>query len=75
MAPQLHPPIDVLYRLPKVIATTGLPRSTIYLLIQRGDFPAPVRIGVRAVAWPASAVHGWVAKKIQASQNPGGCQA
>ena len=36
-------------RLPTVKARTGLSRSTIYLRISRGTFPAPVSLGGRAV--------------------------
>ena len=38
-------------RLPTVKARTGLSRSTIYLRISRGTFPAPVSLGGRAVGW------------------------
>jgi prophage regulatory protein len=38
-------------RLPTVLAATGLGRSTVYRLIAAGAFPAPVRLGPRAVGW------------------------
>ena len=38
-------------RLPTVKARTGLSRSTIYLRVSRGAFPAPVSLGGRAVGW------------------------
>jgi prophage regulatory protein len=41
----------VLARLPVVLRVTGLGRSTIYRWIAAGSFPAPVRLGTRAVAW------------------------
>jgi len=41
-------PSDTL-RLPKVRQRTGLGRSTIYHLVARGLFPAPVRLTLRAV--------------------------
>jgi prophage regulatory protein len=41
----------VLARLPVVFKITGLGRSTIYRWIAEGSFPAPVRLGRRAVAW------------------------
>ena len=43
-------------RRPAVENRTGLARSTIYLLMQNGQFPKPVRIGGRAVAWPEAEV-------------------
>ena len=43
--------IERLMRLREVLNHTGLGRSTIYAMIARGDFPAPVKIGIQAVAW------------------------
>ena len=53
-------------RFPAVLAKTGLSRSTIYLKISRGEFPAPVKLGVRAVGWPETAVARWIAARIDA---------
>ena len=47
-------------RRPAVENRTGLARSTIYLLMQNGQFPKPVRIGGRAVAWPEAEVEAWL---------------
>ena len=49
-----------LYRRPTVEAVTGLTRSTIYALMTRGEFPRPVCIGARAVAWCSSEVQEWI---------------
>ena len=49
-------------RRPAVEAATGLSRSTIYALMDAGDFPRPIRIGKRAVAWPQSAIEAWLAQ-------------
>jgi prophage regulatory protein len=46
-------------RLPTVLAATGLGRSTIYRLIADGSFPAPVRLGPRAVGWRWSDLDQW----------------
>ena len=46
---------------------TGLSRSTIYLLMSRGEFPRPVRLTVRAVAWPESAITNWLEERRQAA--------
>jgi prophage regulatory protein len=43
-------------RLPAVKAETGASRSTIYLRIQQGLWPKPVRLGPRSVGWPESEV-------------------
>jgi prophage regulatory protein len=42
---------------------TGLSRSSIYAKVSSGEFPRPVRIGRRAVAWPESAIADWLAKR------------
>ena len=47
-------------RFPTVKARTGLSRSTIYLRISRGTFPAPVSLGGRAVGWIEAEVHAWL---------------
>ncbi len=43
-------------RLPAVSTQSGASRSTIYLRIQQGLWPKPVKLGPRAVGWPASEV-------------------
>ncbi|WP_033924855.1 helix-turn-helix transcriptional regulator [Sphingomonas sp. 35-24ZXX] len=55
-----------LIRLPDVIARTGKSRSRIYAEIETGEFPRPVKIGERAVAWPAADIDGWIAQRIAA---------
>lgn len=60
--------MEKLYRLPEVKATTGLSKSTIYAAILAGDFPEPVKIGVRAVAWRESDLERWASSR----STPGG---
>lgn len=50
-------------RRPAVEAATGLSRSSLYAMMDKGEFPRPVRIGKRAVAWPQSAVETWLAER------------
>lgn len=57
-----------LIRRKQVEAQTGLPRSTLYKLIANGDFPAPVRLTVKAVAWVRADVDSWIAGRIAASK-------
>ena len=51
-------------RRPAVENRTGLARSTIYLLMQNGQFPKPDRIGGRAVAWPEAEVEAWLNARL-----------
>ena len=43
-----------------VEALVGLSRSTIYYLISQGLFPAPIKLGKRAVGWKVSDIETWV---------------
>lgn len=61
-------PQTSLIRRKDVQAQTGLARSTIYKLVSSGDFPAPVRITAKAVAWTRSDVDSWIAGRIAASK-------
>lgn len=49
-----------------VVALTGLPISTIYWLISRGEFPRSVRISPRLAAWRESEIVAWQREKIAA---------
>lgn len=55
-------------RLPAVKARTGLSRASIYAKIATGDFPAPVNLGARAVAWVDDDISSWMAACIAASR-------
>mgnify|MGYP000185404666 FL=1 len=57
-------------RLPAVIALVGKSRTAIYRDIQAGSFPAPIRIGARAVAWDSTAIESWQQARISASTVP-----
>ena len=46
-------------KLPSVIEATGLSRSQVYKLIQQGEFPPPIKIGDRAVAWDERSITAW----------------
>ena len=50
-------------RRPVVQEITGLSRSAIYALMARGEFPKPVRLTGKAVAWPESAIAAWLASR------------
>ena len=56
-------------RLPAVIVRTGLGRSSIYLRISEGTFPAPISLGgKRAVGWIESEVQDWLEEQIKTSR-------
>ena len=43
---------------------TGLSRSSIYLRIQRGTFPAPIKLGARAVGWLEQEIEAWLEARV-----------
>jgi prophage regulatory protein len=55
-------------RLKQVKILTGFSRSWIYEAIRRGDFPAPISIGARAVAWTENSIINWQAQRIEQSR-------
>lgn len=59
-----HP--TTLLKQPAVSARTALPKSSMYALIAKGEFPRPVKLTAKAVAWPSDAVDGWIAARIAA---------
>ena len=44
---------------------TGLSKSTVYAMVRRGEFPAPVSLGARAVGWSSHLVDGWINVRIE----------
>jgi prophage regulatory protein len=63
MANGLTPDFTILRR-PDLLAHTGYSRSTLYLRISQGLWTKPVRIGMRAVGWPAREVAALNAARI-----------
>jgi prophage regulatory protein len=60
---------DVVFiRLPEVRAITGLSKTSIYELIRANHFPAPVRLGVRSVAWIKAEIRAWAVERVHASR-------
>ena len=51
---------DRLLRRRQVEDITGMSRSTIYKMMQSGEFPRPVRIGPAAVRWRTSDITAWM---------------
>lgn len=47
---------NFILRLPDVLRQSGAARSTLYLRIAQGVWTKPIKLGPRAVGWPASEV-------------------
>ena len=63
---------DRFLRWPEVKHRIGYSRSQTYLLISKGKFPAPYKLGERASAWLESSINEWITSRIDASSK--GCQ-
>lgn len=61
----MHAP-QKLIRSRDITKVVGLARSTIYAHMAEGDFPTPVKIGKRLVAWRADEVAAWVESRPRA---------
>ncbi len=55
-----------LLRLPDVIRSTGLARSSIYDAIAAGRFPRPVPLTATARAWRSDEIERWIVDRIAA---------
>ena len=57
-----------LLRLQQVMDRTGLGRSSIYAMARKGEFPKPIKIGLRSSAWLENEIRDWVRDKILESR-------
>ncbi len=65
---------DKILRLPRVKDCTGLSRTGIYDRIAKGEFPAQIPIGARAVGWLESEVEAWIAQRVAISREHNSAQ-
>jgi len=61
-----------LLRRREVLARVGLSQTSMYEQIAAGQFPAPIPIGQKAVAWLESEISEWVELRIAMRDN--GCK-
>lgn len=59
--------VDSILRTAEVCRITSLERTTVMRLVQRGKFPPPMKIGLRAVGWRASHIQKWM-NELQAAE-------
>ena len=55
-----------LLRLPEVIASVKKSRASIYNAVRLGEFPPPIRIGIRSVAWRRLDIDQWLESRPSA---------
>lgn len=58
--------VQAILRRPDVERVTGLPRSSLYDLVAKGKFPAPIRLSPRAVGWLEQDIADWQKARIEA---------
>ena len=50
-------------RLKDVVKRVPVAKSTIWLWVSDGKFPAPVKLSERVTAWPVSSIERWEAER------------
>lgn len=56
---------DVILREPEVRRMVGnLNHSTIWRLARDGDFPQPLKLGLRATGWRLSDIQAWIKSRV-----------
>jgi prophage regulatory protein len=63
---------ELIWREPKVKATTGLSKSTRWRREKAGDFPQKVQLSSRAVGWRAEEIIQWCKDRCEARNEPVG---
>lgn len=61
-----QPVLQTILRRHDVERVTGLPRSTIYDKVAKGEFPRPIQLSARAVGWLESEIVEWQKVRIAA---------
>jgi prophage regulatory protein len=49
----------------EVEKATGLPRSTIYEKMAKGEFPKPIKLSAKSVGWLENEIIDWQKARIQ----------
>jgi prophage regulatory protein len=55
-----------LLKIAEVVSLVGVSRATVYRLIDSGEFPKPVQLSARRVAWVSAEVEDWMRKLEEA---------
>ena len=65
-------PATTIWRLPEVMARTGLSRSSIYDKMGQGTFPLSINLGPRTVGWLESEIDQWIDQQIATTRHSRG---
>lgn len=67
----IQPYYTSMLRMDQVCLRTGLSKSQIRRMVGDLDFPEPVRLSMRAVAWVAADIESWLQQRITATRKAG----
>jgi prophage regulatory protein len=56
--------MKTIIKLPEVMAITTFSRSTIYRLIEMGEFPIQIKLAERSIGWIEQEVEDYIENKI-----------
>lgn len=54
---------EKLFRLHELEQLIGMSKSSIYSAMKNSQFPKPIKLGARAVAWPESTIAEWISSR------------
>ena len=54
---------EKILKLKEVSEIVALSRSSIYELVQKGDFPRPIKMSLRSSGWLRSEIETWIASR------------
>ena len=57
-----------LIRMSEVLRRTGYGKAWVYRLISKGNFPHPIKIGSRSIAFIESEIDEWINQRIAESR-------
>jgi prophage regulatory protein len=60
--------MENIFKLRELCARIQLSKSTVYLEIQRGNFPPPIKLTQKTNAWLESDIDTWLKAKIDAAR-------
>jgi prophage regulatory protein len=64
----LDPQQNRFIRKPEILSITGLTSSSLYRLMEQGNFPHSILISERSVAWKYLDVQRWIDTRISLSE-------
>lgn len=52
------------YSIQQVLELVPISKSSLYLMVKNGEFPAQKKLGKRAAVWSKEEVHNWIQSKL-----------